>query len=285
MDEVTVREKVVGGHDDDGKHDEEKDAGDNCKTNSNAVSPSCLSPASSPPVLTRTLSDDFHRPKPCHQVLVPAKFMGKNKNANDWDPLTEPPPPLSRMQSRWLIGVVGCRLDGFMSTSSNSSGPQRHISRFHSYVPEDSPPISQFLMQFATCVSGESVLAAIAYISLGQIYRQVPVNPMTIHRLLLAALIVAHKTWDDQSFWNCEWEAIAGTGVRELNHLERGFLERIGYRTLCTPSRLLQVLDAMLLSECSCTTDATPDPIIVQSIRQRLVTHHLHVCTPSGYDL
>lgn len=60
---------------------------------------------------------------------------------------------------------------------------------------------------------------------------EVPLNGLTVHRLVLAALVLAAKTHEDAHLSNGGWAVVGGVGVAELNGLELGLLAGLGYAT------------------------------------------------------
>ncbi|GAB0494510.1 hypothetical protein MMPV_005804 [Pyropia vietnamensis] len=59
----------------------------------------------------------------------------------------------------------------------------------------------------------------------------VPLNGLTVHRLVLAALLLAAKTHEDAHLSNGGWAVVGGVGVTELNRLELGLLHGLSYAT------------------------------------------------------
>jgi len=95
------------------------------------------------------------------------------------------------------------------------------------------PPISemtQFIIGFARrgIVSPESLTIALVYVNrmISDGFQLLPRNWKTI---LLGALIVSAKMWDDMVCWNVEF-ATNEFRIKELNALERHFMKSIGYR-------------------------------------------------------
>lgn len=56
-------------------------------------------------------------------------------------------------------------------------------------------------------------------------------NSKNIHKLFFIALIVAIKMNDDETFTQDFYGKVSGISVRELNFLERAFLENLNYKT------------------------------------------------------
>lgn len=76
------------------------------------------------------------------------------------------------------------------------------------------------------------------------------VDSLTVHRLLLASLIVAAKFLDDTVASNRTWAYAGGLSVKELNSLEIRFLELISFDLYvelsdfeCTKARLAKIAD------------------------------------------
>jgi hypothetical protein len=68
------------------------------------------------------------------------------------------------------------------------------------------------------------------YIALYSHHTNTRVNQFNIHRLFLTAATLAHKFWEDDCYDNNQIAEIAGIKVKELNALERNFLEGIDWR-------------------------------------------------------
>eukprot|EP00168_Porphyra_purpurea_P012698 TRINITY_DN3394_c0_g1_i7.p1 TRINITY_DN3394_c0_g1~~TRINITY_DN3394_c0_g1_i7.p1 ORF type:complete len:472 (-),score=80.01 TRINITY_DN3394_c0_g1_i7:741-2156(-) len=59
----------------------------------------------------------------------------------------------------------------------------------------------------------------------------VPLNGLTVHRLVLAALLLAAKSHEDAHLSNGGWAVVGGVGVAELNGLELAVLDGLRYAT------------------------------------------------------
>merc|ERR1711988_966578 len=59
--------------------------------------------------------------------------------------------------------------------------------------------------------------------------------PLTVHRLVLTAVVLAAKVHDDIHASNTHFAQVGGIPVAEPNKLERTFLQYIGYRTVVSP--------------------------------------------------
>ena len=69
------------------------------------------------------------------------------------------------------------------------------------------------------------------------------INSRNWRRILLTAMIVASKIWDDNSFENTHFSQVfANLGVGEINTLERIFLELINYKVYVKQSEYFRYL-------------------------------------------
>ncbi len=58
----------------------------------------------------------------------------------------------------------------------------------------------------------------------------VPQHATNWRRLILSALILASKVWEDQAVWNVDFLSVfPNVSVKDLNALERKFLEVLSY--------------------------------------------------------
>lgn len=88
-------------------------------------------------------------------------------------------------------------------------------------------------MRYSFC-SRSAFLAALLYlddISNPSLTRSpLPLNSLTIHRLLVTAVLLATKSFDDVLYDNAHFAKVGGLDTAELNALELDFLARRGFR-------------------------------------------------------
>jgi len=86
-------------------------------------------------------------------------------------------------------------------------------------------------MTFATVdLSAECGVMAIAYIDRLLIITGITFHPSNWRRIVLGALIVASKVWEDQAVWNSDFlRAFPHLNVKDLNELERAYLTKLQF--------------------------------------------------------
>lgn len=116
---------------------------------------------------------------------------------------------------------------------ASSEMPQK-LSCFHSSVP---PPISiqdyiKRLRKLFRC-NDECFVLALVYIDrIGKKYASMAVSELTVHRLLVTALMIAAKFHDDTFYSNQHYGKAGGLTVREVNKLEAVMLQALDWRML-----------------------------------------------------
>ncbi|KAK1862547.1 hypothetical protein I4F81_005115 [Pyropia yezoensis] len=69
----------------------------------------------------------------------------------------------------------------------------------------------------------------------------VAADELTVHRLMIASVVVAAKTHDDDFLSNHHYALVGGLPLDELNALEVGLLELLGWRTTVTEAEFVDV--------------------------------------------
>jgi len=76
----------------------------------------------------------------------------------------------------------------------------------------------------------ECLIISLVYMERLIAVSSIPLNVTSWRPILLAALIVAQKVWDDRSLHNIDFSVFCPMfTLKEINHLEKKFLELIGY--------------------------------------------------------
>merc|ERR1712232_1098871 len=84
--------------------------------------------------------------------------------------------------------------------------------------------------------STECLLAGLVYIDrIAKMHRSFVVNPLNVHRVALAGVLLATKFLDDVYFNNGHYAAVSGVQLKELNRLEQRFLKLINWRLYILP--------------------------------------------------
>jgi hypothetical protein len=140
--------------------------------------------------------------------------------------------------------VERARLPGKSDRSSENSSIAR---RFHgSCVPSIS--ICEYLRRihkFFGC-SDECFVIALVYIDrISKMKRLVPLCDLTVHRLLLIAMVTAAKFHDDNHYKNMYYAKVGGIGSTEVNKLEALFLRMLDWN-LCVSGREYQLYHTLV---------------------------------------
>ena len=78
--------------------------------------------------------------------------------------------------------------------------------------------------------------------SLVQSHVEMALTSLTVHRLLITAVMVAAKLMDDKYYNNAFYAKIGGVSTSELNHMELEMLRMLDYRTFVSSSRVHELL-------------------------------------------
>ncbi|CAK9025357.1 unnamed protein product [Durusdinium trenchii] len=120
--------------------------------------------------------------------------------------------------------------DIYMALMNVAPGQVR-VTRFTSQV-QPSISVLDYLKRidkFFAC--SESVhVAALVYLDRLVSKNAIDLNPLTIHRLLAAATVVAVKFLDDIYYKNAFYAAVCGLSLKELNKLEAHFISLLGWK-------------------------------------------------------
>ncbi|KAJ2645123.1 cyclin-like protein interacting with PHO85 [Coemansia sp. RSA 1694] len=117
-------------------------------------------------------------------------------------------------------------IDAVTAANHRSLGPiLNDITQFHSRTI---PPISvhDYLERVAkfVCLENDSLIAVLVYldrVTRAQIHRPaLALSPFNIHRLLITAIVVAHKFNSDVFFNNARYSKVGGLPLAEMNQLE-----------------------------------------------------------------
>jgi len=120
------------------------------------------------------------------------------------------------------------KLDDLWSEDVNPLGTQ--------YIDLTVPPsvydIRNFLGTTFSLVdlSAECGVMSIAYIDRMLLVTGITLHPSNWRRLVLGALIIASKVWEDQAVWNSDFlRAFPRTSLKDLNSIERGYLITLNF--------------------------------------------------------
>jgi len=140
---------------------------------------------------------------------------------------------------------------------------QSAVTKFHALKP---PQISvlaylERIYKYASC-SSECFVLALIYIDRLISKNNFLLTDLNVHRVLITAVMLAAKFFDDAYYNNAYYAKVGGIAVSELNLLEVEFLFRIHFQLHC-PSDLYKqyheqlVHQALIASTCSVSSTMT----------------------------
>ncbi|KAL7066799.1 cyclin, N-terminal domain-containing protein [Cryptosporidium serpentis] len=122
------------------------------------------------------------------------------------------------------------------ANSSNSSYDIGMLTPFHA-VCVPSIPIRAYLMRIAHHFGCSNECFVLALIYIGRIIkvnRNFTLSLLNVHRVIVTALMLATKFFDDVYYSNAFYARVSGVGTRELNSLEIHFLRLVRFQLFVT---------------------------------------------------
>jgi hypothetical protein len=153
---------------------------------------------------------------------------------------------VGRMPNRLLSGIHGSSAVAAASSgngSVGSSGEDRVMEIFDEKlhplnregVPRDydrQNPEHRHIYRFirtlfnAAQLTAECAIITLVYIERLLTYAELDICPSNWRRIVLGAILLASKVWDDQAVWNVDYcQILKDATVEDMNELERQFLE------------------------------------------------------------
>lgn len=132
------------------------------------------------------------------------------------------------------IGTVLATVLGHIAAKNKRPGPTTPF--LAPYVPKIS--LVDYLRRMQTymhCTRESFLIAAVLITRLEEVVGKTTlIVPLTAHRLVLTAVVIAIKIHDDTYAHNTHYAAVGGVSLAELNELEKFFLLKLKFRTFVT---------------------------------------------------
>ncbi|MES1907597.1 MAG: hypothetical protein MHM6MM_000685 [Cercozoa sp. M6MM] len=164
-----------------------------------------------------------------------------------------------------IVPVLACVLSQLCARNDRVPLDAAHVTKFHALRPP-SISIGDYLERIArySCCSGECFVLSLIFVDrIIQTNQYFLVNSLNVHRLLITAVMLSAKFFDDQYFNNAFYGKVGGVPCREVNALEIEFLFMINFNLDVSPEQYQQYYHelrnhAMTSASCSCAHHQAP---------------------------
>jgi len=198
-----------------------------------------------------------------------------------------------KYERKAIVQTLGCVLQTLVD--SNADVTNFNITKFHASRP---PSISiqdylQRINRYSSC-SQEVLILALIYIDNLIKESHICLNNLNVHRILITAVMLAAKFFDDQYYNNAYYAKVGGVPREEMNQLEIEFLFAIRFSLRVDPKKFNKYqteLTNHAVSHCNncnevlrsfnsplkqepCTTSSNPSSTPVPTPRQNVISYN-----------
>ena len=172
--------------------------------------------------------------------------------------------------------AIACMLKTLCSTP-HAQGDLDNTHAVWIALTEPGIPLFDYALRLQTYMhcSPSCVVSSIIYIDrLIQLGGSIAIHKRTIHRLMLTAMVIAAKYWDDEFYKNSYYARVGGLPVVELNKLEADLCFELNFELSVDPRLFAQYYEELakhsLLNKCpNCNPEISvlpqPDMVDAQS--------------------
>lgn len=174
------------------------------------------------------------RPKPISDSMADAvAAAAANPNYVDAEGRSISDPETEKTACQALVKVLGTVLTRLVATNdANGSGGSgvEDVTKFHALRPP-SISISDYLERIARYSSCSKECFVLALVYIDRIVRSngFIVSSLNVHRLVITAVMLAAKFFDDQYYNNAYYAKVGGVPCSEINSLELEFLFLVNF--------------------------------------------------------